>query len=212
MTLASNAKTMDPAAATVVRRTVLRIAPLEVDSRFEEALPEGGKVHLGGIDPAWGESYAVSNAVADIASLWGPVGAADPGRYEEALKRARAAADRRGGDARPPLTGGSISFRKDECHVMHPLLRKIFNIPVHLGNIHTHSLDWGCIRFSRRSREESQLQAEPDQDNCNNSDTVMHAHEVLRLTERECQAASATQTKPKFEAIYAYRRQQTATS
>ena len=26
------------------------------------------------------------------------------------------------------------------------------------------------------SREESQLQAEPDQENCNNSDTVMHAH------------------------------------
>jgi hypothetical protein len=92
MTLASNAKTMDPAAATVVRRTVLRIAPLEVDSRFEELLPEGGKVRLGEIDPAWGESYAVSNAVADIASFWGRVGAADPGRYEEALKRARTAA------------------------------------------------------------------------------------------------------------------------
>jgi hypothetical protein len=99
MTLASNAKTMDPAAATVVRRTVLRIAPLEVGSRFEEALPEGGKVRLGAIDPAWGESYAVSNAVADIASLWGPVGAADPGRYEEALKRARAAAEVSGSGA-----------------------------------------------------------------------------------------------------------------
>src|SRR5215471_5630058 len=72
--------------------------------------------------------------------------------------------------------GRSISFRKDECHVMHPLLRKIFNILVHLGNIHTHSLDWGCVRFSRRSREESQLQAKPDQENCNNSDTLMHAH------------------------------------
>src|SRR5262245_53767461 len=68
----------------------------------------------------------------------------------------------------------SISFRKDECHVMHPLLRKISNILVHLKNIHTHTLDRD--RFSRRSREEGQLQAESDQDNGNNSDSVMHAH------------------------------------
>jgi hypothetical protein len=93
MTLASNAKTMDLAGATLVRRTALRIAPLEVDSRFEELLPDGGKVRLGEIDPAWAESYAVWNAVADIASLWGRLGAADPGRYEQALKQARAAAE-----------------------------------------------------------------------------------------------------------------------
>lgn len=79
MTLASNAKTLDLAGATLVRRTVSRIAPLRVDSPFEELLPDGGKVRLGEIDPAWGESYAVTNAVADIASLWGRVGAADPG-------------------------------------------------------------------------------------------------------------------------------------
>src|SRR5262249_9139181 len=70
--------------------------------------------------------------------------------------------------------GRSISFRKDECHVMHPLLGKISNILVHLKNIHTHTLDRD--RFSRPSREEGQLQAESDQDNRNNSDSVMHAH------------------------------------
>ena len=99
MTLASNAKTLDLAGATLVRRTVSRIAPLRVDSPFEELLPDGGKVRLGEIDPAWGESYAVTNAVADIASLWGRVGAADPGRYGQALKRARAAAEISGSGA-----------------------------------------------------------------------------------------------------------------
>src|SRR5262249_45197094 len=54
------------------------------------------------------------------------------------------------------------------------LLRKISNILVHLKNIHTHTLDRD--RFSRPSREEGQLQAESDQDNRNNSDSVMHAH------------------------------------
>jgi hypothetical protein len=99
MTLASNAKTMDLGGATLVRRTVLRVAPLEVDSRFEELLPDGGKVRLGEIDPAWGESCAVSNAVADIASLSGRVGAADPGRYGQALKQARAEAEISGSGA-----------------------------------------------------------------------------------------------------------------
>src|SRR6266550_6271596 len=76
---------------------------------------------------------------------------------------------------------GSIAFRKDECHVMHLLLWKIFNILLQLRNIYMQTLDRACVRFSRRSREESQLQAEPDQDDCNNSDSVMRAHEVLRL-------------------------------
>jgi hypothetical protein len=99
MTLASNAKTINLVGATLVRRTVLRIAPLEVNSRFEELLPDDGKMRLGEIDPAWSESYAVSNAVADIASLWGRVGAADPGRYGQALKQARAAAEISGSGA-----------------------------------------------------------------------------------------------------------------
>src|SRR5262249_56066264 len=74
----------------------------------------------------------------------------------------------------PRAGGRSMSLRKDECHVMYPLLRKISNILVHLKNIHTHTLDRD--RFSRPSREEGQLQAESDQDNRNNSDSVMHAH------------------------------------
>jgi hypothetical protein len=115
MTLASNAKTMVLAGATLVRRTVLRIAPLEVDSRSEELLPDGGKVRLGEIDPAWAESYAVWNAVADIASLWGRVGAADPGRYEQALKQARAAAE----------ISGSEPFLQVETRI--PVQQHVFN-------------------------------------------------------------------------------------
>jgi hypothetical protein len=115
MTLASNAKTMDLVGATLVRRTVLRIAPLGVDRRFEELLPDGGKVRLGEIDATWGESYAVSNAVADIASLWGRVGAADPGRYGQALKQARAAAE----------ISGSGAFLQVETRT--PVQSQVFN-------------------------------------------------------------------------------------
>src|SRR5436190_8229940 len=86
---------------------------------------------------------------------------------------------------------------------MHLLLRKILNILLHLEKIHTHTLDRACVRFSRRSREESQLQAEPDQDNCNNSDSVMRAHKVLRLQVPGIRvpAASAIRTNPNVEAI-----------
>ena len=62
---------------------------------------------------------------------------------------------------------------------MYLLRRKIFDILVHLKNIYT--LEGPYVRFSRRSREESQLQAEPDQDNCNDNDSVMRAHKALRL-------------------------------
>jgi hypothetical protein len=70
----------------------------------------------------------------------------------------------------------SITVGKDECHVMELLHRKIFDILVHLGDIDIDALDGAYVRFSNRSGEESQLQAEPDQDNCHNSDSVMHAH------------------------------------
>ncbi len=33
-----------------------------------------------------------------------------------------------------------------------------------------------CVHFNNRRREEKQLQAEPDQDNCKNSGNVMCAH------------------------------------
>jgi hypothetical protein len=68
----------------------------------------------------------------------------------------------------------SITFGKDECHVMYLLRQKILTVLLDLENIHGRDREYD--RFSRRSREESQLQAEPDQDNCNNSDGVMHAH------------------------------------
>src|SRR5262245_6018327 len=72
---------------------------------------------------------------------------------------------------------GSITFRKDECHVTHLLLRKILSILLPLENIHSQT----CVRFSSWSREESQLQAEPDQHDCKNRDSVMRAHTPLRL-------------------------------
>ena len=51
---------------------------------------------------------------------------------------------------------------------------KIFDTLLHLRDIH--GLDEASVRYINRSGEESQLQAEPDQDSCHNSDSVMCAH------------------------------------
>src|SRR5258707_13932274 len=70
----------------------------------------------------------------------------------------------------------SITIGKDECHIVEFLHRNIFDILVHFGDVHTHALDGAYVRYSNRSGEENQLQDEPDQDSCHNSDSVMCAH------------------------------------
>src|SRR6266852_6714453 len=70
----------------------------------------------------------------------------------------------------------STTVGKDECHVVELLHWKIFDVLVQLEDIHTHALNGGYVRRSNRTGEESQLQAEPDQDSCHNSDNVTCAH------------------------------------
>src|SRR6476620_9931870 len=68
------------------------------------------------------------------------------------------------------------SLGKDECHVVELLHRKIFDTLLHLRDVHTHALEDACVRYSNRSGGENQRQAEPDQDSCHNSDSVMCPH------------------------------------
>src|SRR6476469_8064174 len=68
------------------------------------------------------------------------------------------------------------SLGKDECHVVDLLHRKIFDALLHLRDVHTHALEDACVRYSNRSGGENQRQAEPDQDSCHNSDSVMCPH------------------------------------
>src|SRR6266446_7636285 len=46
-----------------------------------------------------------------------------------------------------------------------------------LRNIHAHALDGERVRSSSWSSEENQLHADPDQDNCDDRDNVMCAHD-----------------------------------
>src|SRR5258708_24082205 len=56
------------------------------------------------------------------------------------------------------------SIGEDECHVVYLLHRKIFDGPLHLRDVDAPSLDDTCVRYSNRSGEENQRQAEHDQD------------------------------------------------
>jgi hypothetical protein len=69
-----------------------------------------------------------------------------------------------------------ITVRKDECHVVEMLHRKIFDTLLYLRDVHTPPLDGACVRYSNRTGGENQRQAEPNQDSCHNSDSVMYAH------------------------------------
>jgi len=70
----------------------------------------------------------------------------------------------------------SISV-EDECHVMHLLHRKILHnyISVHLKDVHTDAR--ACVRFRFHRWKEKLLRAKADNENCDDSDDMMYAHE-----------------------------------
>jgi hypothetical protein len=70
-----------------------------------------------------------------------------------------------------------ITVGKDKCHIVEILHRKTLAMLMNLGDIDIGAGDRAYARFRNRSREESQLQAKSDHDNCHNSDGVMGAHD-----------------------------------
>ena len=69
------------------------------------------------------------------------------------------------------------SVGEHECHVAELLHRKICDTPLHLGDVHTLSLDDACVRYRNRGGKEKQRQAERNQDNWHNKDSVTYAHD-----------------------------------
>jgi hypothetical protein len=83
------------------------------------------------------------------------------------------------------------------------LHQKIFNIrilPVHLKDIHA---DGAYVRFSDLSWREKLLRSYPDNENCDDSDDVMHAHDrissesILRIDVKCCIAISSGASQEK---------------
>src|SRR6267154_6593737 len=69
-----------------------------------------------------------------------------------------------------------ITVRKNECHVVEMLHRKILDTLLYLRDVHTPPFD-ACICYSDRTGGENQRQPEPDQDGCHDNDSVRYAHD-----------------------------------